>query len=254
MFRNERLKQYLDSAPHVKPGHIHVVFDAYGFVPVSRNHASSNDVLIAALSFGRKVYRAGVDIAWPSLAVLSGEAKEANCSRPSHFLASFRGVGSSDLRKRIVSLHNPSQRMIIQVVKPPTLLSQGSLLTKVATKQITDLLHSSEFTLIPRGQNLYSFRLIEALAAGSIPVIINDDWVLPFSELLDYSSFTVRIKESDWDQTLSILKAITPEQRCVLKEEGFLIYQSYFATMKAQLSALFTIVASRKNLRYDSHQ
>jgi Exostosin family len=44
-----------------------------------------------------------------------------------------------------------------------------------------DLLKQSKFAAVPRGDNLYSYRFTEVLAAGAIPVLFaNPDWVLPF--------------------------------------------------------------------------
>ena len=38
----------------------------------------------------------------------------------------------------------------------------------------------SRFALVPRGYGLHSHRLLEAMSAGSIPVLVADDYVLPF--------------------------------------------------------------------------
>jgi hypothetical protein len=57
------------------------------------------------------------------------------------------------------------------------------------------LLSDSKFVLCPRGHGTTSFRLVETLAAGRVPVIISDNWVEP--EGLDWSAFSVRIAESE---------------------------------------------------------
>lgn len=46
----------------------------------------------------------------------------------------------------------------------------------------------------------------QVLAAGAIPVILADDWVLPFSGLVDWDSIAVRIPEKSWNDTLRILR------------------------------------------------
>ena len=46
-----------------------------------------------------------------------------------------------------------------------------------------DRLRTTKFALVPRGHGVFSRRLVEVLAAGAIPVIISNGWILPFEEV-----------------------------------------------------------------------
>jgi hypothetical protein len=106
----------------------------------------------------------------------------------------------------------------------------------------TDLLKQSKFAAVPRGDNLYSYRFTEVLAAGAIPVLFaNQDWVLPFrTELVDWDACIIRIDDVNITNTVSILQGYIAESSssqppsgggyCERQQYCYHIYQTYIAT------------------------
>eukprot|EP00039_Didymoeca_costata_P025378 m.13125 g.13125 ORF g.13125 m.13125 type:complete len:369 (+) comp4794_c0_seq1:218-1324(+) len=57
-------------------------------------------------------------------------------------------------------------------------------------------LMNTTFALAPRGHFRWSFRFGEILQRSAIPVVMSDGWVLPFSDLIDWTKGAVVLEES----------------------------------------------------------
>lgn len=84
----------------------------------------------------------------------------------------------------------------------------------------------SVFTLCPRGYGQTSFRILEALQYGSIPVYISDSHLLPHN--IPFYTYGVQVKESEIGNIVEILKGISPieiqNKQKAIKE----VYEKYF--------------------------
>ncbi len=90
------------------------------------------------------------------------------------------------------------------------------------------LLHNATFCLVPRGRRLGSFRMIEVLQAGCIPVVLANDWVLPFFELIDWTQAAVVVDERLLSQVPDIVRSIPPMQVFSMRQKTQILWDSYF--------------------------
>lgn len=67
----------------------------------------------------------------------------------------------------------------------------------------------SKFCICPMGYEVNSPRIVESIYYECVPVIIADNFVLPFEELLDWSAFSVVVAEKDIPNLKNILLGIS---------------------------------------------
>lgn len=80
------------------------------------------------------------------------------------------------------------------------------------------MMKSSKFCLCPSGYEVASPRLVEAIYAECVPVIISETYVLPFSEVLDWDQFSVTVELKDIPKLKSILMSISTRKYLKLRE------------------------------------
>lgn len=66
----------------------------------------------------------------------------------------------------------------------------------------------SKYCICAMGYEVSSPRIVEAVYNDCVPVIIADNFVLPFSEVLNWETFSVTIPERDISRLKSLLTAI----------------------------------------------
>lgn len=75
---------------------------------------------------------------------------------------------------------------------------------------------TSTFTLCPAGWSRWSYRVWEAVAAGSIPVILSDYMVRPFGDQLDWDAFALHVPEAALPEIDDIVRSLHPARVAAL--------------------------------------
>lgn len=93
---------------------------------------------------------------------------------------------------------------------------------KQQTDDYNKLLLNSRYSLAPSGSGPNSIRFWEALAVGSIPILLSDNLELPPHQLWDEA--ILRVKERDLETIPELLSKITEQEESVRRENCLKIY------------------------------
>ena len=169
-------------------------------------------------------------------------------------------------RARLVALHSPAAGVHVNVCAKRALRAAGAARGKrastsmdeealhvddasdggqCATRSLHEALNAT-FVLVPRGDQPYSYRLIEALAYGAVPVVLSDEYILPFSEVLEWEAFSVRWPYARLSSLVSYLRTLSAARVCNMRRQARAVYASSFRSPDAQVTTLLSILARRR--------
>ncbi|XP_058219802.1 probable glycosyltransferase At3g07620 [Rhododendron vialii] len=94
-------------------------------------------------------------------------------------------------------------------------------------KSYPDMMKKSKYCICPSGWEVASPRIVEAIYAECVPVLISQNYVLPFSDVLNWNSFSVQVSVSEIPNLKNILVGI-PEDRYLRLQEGVRQVQRHF--------------------------
>ena len=99
--------------------------------------------------------------------------------------------------------------------------------------EFEDIMNNSIFSLCPRGTSPTSFRLYEALEAGSIPIYISDEYWVPFKDDLDWEKFCIFLHPNDIKSIPSMVDKLIEESKYLdMVTKGKEAYKNYFTMQK----------------------
>lgn len=213
-----------------QPGFNHLLFNKHDDIGVEYD---TSYAMVAKVGWSTLYYRPSFDIAlFPPIGMNglrdeSGKRVEPWASGPDekrhnkYFLTFLGTMRNHPLRPKMAKrFHDPENGVIIQ---DPKNCSAGC----TPVNYMDALLHT-QFALCPRGRGIYSYRTTEAVAAGAIPVLLGDDYAYPFSEIIDWRSFSVILPEASWEMTMEVLRSFTEEEIANMRRNMRIAYEKIF--------------------------
>ena len=214
----------------------HVVFD---LTDSPQPLFQAPNLIICKSAFHRQLYSPEWGVPIPQFPRYQFNGPGIPASRRRH-IAGFKGnlrAEYGDLRKRLLELDDGKEFVFKSAVFRPETLSvnEDGVVSEVRVlgdQSHSELMENSTFAVLPRGCGYaLSYRMVEAMNAGCVPVIISDGYVLPFEDLIDYDSFAVLVREADISRLPALLK-LRLSDADALQRKSYAVYQRYFASIE----------------------
>jgi hypothetical protein len=245
-FNKNDLENRLQNLPYWNNGKKHVVFD---FTDLPYTFYSNKNVSVFKSAFSMENFNNKKDVSIPQFPRyrFSKEKIKKYCENKK-ILASFKGhprKGHNPIRDKLFEL-NDNELIIKEFSNNPKdfefkLGKTMEILPSTDKDSYLNLLFKSRFSLLPRGNGFaLSYRHIEAMNAGSIPVIISDNYVLPFSELIDWNLCSIKVGENELEKLLEIIKSNLSREK-ELRENVKKIYNKYFSSTQKIINTAIKI-------------
>ncbi|XP_047971791.1 probable glycosyltransferase At5g25310 [Salvia hispanica] len=118
-----------------------------------------------------------------------------------------------------------------------------------------DYMLKSKFCLCPSGYEVASPRIVEAIYAECIPVILSDHYILPFSDVLRWEAFSLQVNVSEIARLKEILMGVSEDEVLRLKEGLRGIRKHFVLNQPAERFDMFHMILHsvwlrRLNLRF----
>ncbi|XP_065165461.1 exostosin-1 [Atheta coriaria] len=261
------LQSRINRLPTWNNGLNHVIFNLYsGTWPNYTEVGLDFDygqAILAKASMSEEHFRHGFDVSIPLFHKTHPEKGGApgfvvsnNFPLNKNYLLGFKGkryvhgIGS-ETRNSLYHLHNEQDVILVTTCK------HGKSWKDMKDERCDEdnkeydrydyevLLQNSTFCLVPRGRRLGSFRFLEVLQAGCIPVLLSNGWALPFSQVIDWSKAVVWADERLLLQVPNTVRSISQTKILEMRQQSQILWERYFSSIEKIVFTTLEIIRER---------
>lgn len=146
-------------------------------------------------------------------------------------LAGFRGVESHPCRGELSKIHD-GKSIQIEMVQRSNHSGKIDADSGQVDRAYVDMMEQSIFAIVPRGDAEFSYRLLEAMSFGCIPIILADGLVLPFDRLIDWPKISLHMPESRVEEIPKFLTRISRERIAKMQAGVQSTFRKHFSDLE----------------------
>nr|XP_023880301.1 probable glycosyltransferase At3g07620 [Quercus suber] len=149
------------------------------------------------------------DASFPEINLVTGEITGLTGGLPPSnrtSLAFFAGAMHGRIRPALFQHWKEKDKDVLVYERLPEGLSYDEMMKK------------SKYCICPSGHEVASPRIAEAIYSECVPVLISQHYVLPFSDVLNWDSFTIQVSVSEIPNLKKILLGIPDDQYVRMQE------------------------------------
>lgn len=198
----------------------------------------SNCLRVLCNANAARDFKIGKDTTLPVTYIRSSEAPLENLGgkppseRP--ILAFFAGSLHGNLRTMLIQ-HWENKQPDMKILGPMPRTIEGK-------RTYRDHMKSSKYCVCARGYEVHTPRVVEAIYNECVPVIISDNYVPPFLEVLNWEAFAVFVREKDVPNLRNILLSIPEEKYLEMQLRVKFVQQHFLWHKKPVKHDLFHMV------------
>eukprot|EP00111_Clytia_hemisphaerica_P000401 TCONS_00001106-protein len=107
------------------------------------------------------------------------------------------------------------------------------------------VLKGGSFCLILRGPYYATTLLLDAMMMGCIPVIAMDEYIMPFEDVIDWTSASVRIREYQLVSLLQILNRFNEHEIREKRAKAFYLWKRFFSSIGKIMDGVLDVLHDR---------
>ncbi|GAB0095884.1 Exostosin-2 [Sergentomyia squamirostris] len=252
----------LASLPYWENGENHLLFNMIpGSAPDYNTviDVNTDRALIAGAGFDSWTYRSGFDLSIPFFSPNQVKMGQVEAKEPRKYLLISAQLNMFPHHTRILQELSFNHPDVLTLQKCPK--NSATIPEKVEDDKNTDdvrcsmphgneykyphILTKGTFCMIIRGVRLAQPNFMEALASNCIPVIVANNIVLPFEDVIDWSLASISIRENELHSIYSVLKGVSEDKIRELQKQGYWLYRKYFSSIRKLVHTTLDLLNDR---------
>lgn len=201
----------------------HFLVACHDWAPkITRNHMENCIRALCNSNLGSG-FKIGKDVSLPVTFIRTTQDPQKDLGgyppleRP--ILAFFAGSMHGYLRPVLLQYWNNQE---------PDMIISGPMNRSIEGKtRYRELMKNSRYCICARGYEVHTPRLIESIFYECVPVIISDNYVPPFLEVLNWETFSVFVLEKDIPNLRNILLSISEEKYLAMQHRVKMVQQHF---------------------------